>query len=564
MGGNIVMATNKITGLGDPTLAQDAATKNYVDTIATGINAHEAVSYASTAAVTGTYNNGVSGVGATLTGTGSLVIDGYTFVSGDAGTNVQGGTGIRVLLKDQALTDQNGIYALTACVSTTSWTLTRAYDYDAIGEVAAGDFTYVLNGTANSKFSFVETSKPTAISGVGTTANAIVFGIFANGNISGLVNPNQGGTGVNNGSNTITLGGTLQHAGAFAQIFRATAATDVTLPTTGTLATLAGTEALTNKTVNKLTITAPATGSTLTIADGKTLTASNTITLTATDGSTLAIGTGGTLGSAAFTATSAYLAAGVTSLPSVTSVNSTTIPNAATLLTSGGALGTPASGTLTNATGLPVSTGISGLGTGVATALAVAIGSTGAVVTNGGALGTPSAGTLTNATGLPISTGVSGLGTGIATFLATPTSANLRAAITDEAGTGALVFAGGDIGAATATTATAGNSSTLVATTAFVANAVSSSGTKKYTATNASITPSSGTATWSIPATTHLLGNTPAIMIQMYEVSSGQLVDADFKVDQTAGSAAPTGDVTVSWNASTTVAAATYRIVLIG
>jgi len=56
-------------------------------------------------------------------------------------------------------------------------------------------------------------------------------------------------------------------------------------------------------------------------------------------------------------------------------------------------------------------------------------------------LGTPSAATLTNATGLPIATGVSGLGTGIATFLATPTSANLKAAVSDETGSGALVFA---------------------------------------------------------------------------------------------------------------------------
>lgn len=56
-------------------------------------------------------------------------------------------------------------------------------------------------------------------------------------------------------------------------------------------------------------------------------------------------------------------------------------------------------------------------------------------------LGTPSGGTLTNVTGLPISTGVSGLGSGVATFLATPSSANLRTAVTDETGTGVLVFA---------------------------------------------------------------------------------------------------------------------------
>jgi hypothetical protein len=60
---------------------------------------------------------------------------------------------------------------------------------------------------------------------------------------------------------------------------------------------------------------------------------------------------------------------------------------------------------------------------------------------SGGALGTPSSATLTNATGLPIGTGVSGLGTGVATFLGTPTSANLISAVTDETGTGSLVFA---------------------------------------------------------------------------------------------------------------------------
>lgn len=62
------------------------------------------------------------------------------------------------------------------------------------------------------------------------------------------------------------------------------------------------------------------------------------------------------------------------------------------------------------------------------------------------ALGTPSAAVLTNATGLPVSTGIAGLGAGVATFLATPTSANLVAAMTDEAGSGALYFTGGALG----------------------------------------------------------------------------------------------------------------------
>ena len=58
-------------------------------------------------------------------------------------------------------------------------------------------------------------------------------------------------------------------------------------------------------------------------------------------------------------------------------------------------------------------------------------------------LGTPSAGILTNCGSLPVSTGISGLGSGVATFLATPSSSNLAAAVTGETGTGALVFGTG-------------------------------------------------------------------------------------------------------------------------
>jgi hypothetical protein len=56
-------------------------------------------------------------------------------------------------------------------------------------------------------------------------------------------------------------------------------------------------------------------------------------------------------------------------------------------------------------------------------------------------IGTPTSGTLTSCTGLPVTTGISGLGANVAAFLATPSSANLAAALTDETGTGANVFA---------------------------------------------------------------------------------------------------------------------------
>jgi len=70
-------------------------------------------------------------------------------------------------------------------------------------------------------------------------------------------------------------------------------------------------------------------------------------------------------------------------------------------------------------------------------------GTTGKFITNSTTpiLGTPASGTLTNCTGLPISTGVSGLGSNVATMLATFSSANIRTACSDETGTGSLVFA---------------------------------------------------------------------------------------------------------------------------
>jgi hypothetical protein len=94
-------------------------------------------------------------------------------------------------------------------------------------------------------------------------------------------------------------------------------------------------------------------------------------------------------------------------------------------------LGTPSSGTLTSCTGLPISTGVSGLGTGIAAALAINSGSAGAPVLFGGAGGTPSSLTLTNATGLPFAAGVSSKPTTLSGY-----------GITDAAASGAVTSSG--------------------------------------------------------------------------------------------------------------------------
>jgi len=132
------------------------------------------------------------------------------------------------------------------------------------------------------------------------------------------------------------------------------------------------------------------------------------------------------------------------------------------------------------------------------------------------ALGTPASGTLTSCTGLPISTGVSGLGTGAATFLATPSSANFAALLTDETGTGSNVFATSPtlvtpvIGAATGTSLSVTGAAGLLTRAAATQDGVELIGRAGGTTSlKATITPTTLTAnrTFTLPdATTTLAG----------------------------------------------------------
>ena len=164
-------------------------------------------------------------------------------------------------------------------------------------------------------------------------------------------------------------------------------------------------------TINKITVTAPATGATLTIVEGATLTASATASVSGTNTGDNAANT--TYSSLVSNATHTGDATGSTAL-TVVKINGVLMSGLAT-------------GLLKNTT----ATGVPSIATAGTDYLVPA-----------GALGTPSSGTLTSCTGLPISSGVSGLGTSVSAFLATPSSANLKTAITDETGTGgSLVFA---------------------------------------------------------------------------------------------------------------------------
>jgi hypothetical protein len=151
----------------DPSQPLQAATKQYVDDVAQGLHIHPSSVTATTSNLTATYSNGTSGVGATLTNSGTqaaLVIDGITLNTND-----------RVLVKNQTSQLQNGIYTVTDIGSvSTNWVLTRATDMDQSAEVDGGDFTFVTGGTVNDNTGWVQTS-----TGVTIGTDAIVWQQFS-------------------------------------------------------------------------------------------------------------------------------------------------------------------------------------------------------------------------------------------------------------------------------------------------------------------------------------------------------------------------------------------------
>jgi hypothetical protein len=248
-----------------PSASTDIANKIYVDSTAQGLNFHAACNNATTANLTATYNNGTSGVGATLTNSGALAA---LTVDGTLQT-----VGKRILVKNQSTASENGAYTVTTVGSgAIAWVLTRATDFDTAGsganQIDAGDFFYIINGSTNANSSWVQQT-PLPIT-VGTTSIVFIQFGAASGGVSSFsagttgLTPNTATTG------NITLAGTLAVAnGGTGAITAPNALTNLAAAGTGISNTFTANQIVevTDNTNAALRITQLGTGNALLVED---------------------------------------------------------------------------------------------------------------------------------------------------------------------------------------------------------------------------------------------------------------------------------------------------------
>ena len=201
------ISANRVTITGSITNATDAATKAYVDAAASGLNVHECVEAATTGNLTPVlYSNGAAGVGATITNNGTqvaLVIDGVTVNTND-----------RVLVKNQTVSIQNGIYVVSNTGSpSTNWVLTRSSDADNSAdpsEMSQGDFVFVCGGGTQGNTGWVEILSGSGPSGyivIGT--DAIQYSQFSG------AGQYSAGTGLTLSGTTFSITNTAVSAGSY-------------------------------------------------------------------------------------------------------------------------------------------------------------------------------------------------------------------------------------------------------------------------------------------------------------------------------------------------------------